>query len=467
MKNKTKKLDYEKLAKVMLWEKFEGETYEQVFLRKDIKPSHTPDPYIVDVVSYESLENWAKHGEFESLEQLQSEIIFIFKRAVVDKINNDKAMQKLFPPIYNFCVFATNTDKRGKLTAEAEKIAETAWYGELAQLRLKAKTDKMFSVVPCKEKYKNASLKLQEIWGFSDIEVDAFRYFVCQTRHENHNPSMNKSLYLSATNKKTGKTTVARTLASILNGEQSVMDGSKFESSFNKELQVNAHELPYAAQYNCVILDESMPKDSRKSYGRVKSMLTSNTCSFNQKYGKIMQVEAKRYYLYTSNDDISEFVQDSSERRFIQINMERMPKQISFNKIFDVWKEFCVNCEPESDWQLWYNKFKDVDGVERKDISYYKDVILSDKSVLSAISNCFDSAITLKFFADLLITGKATREERKSLSSALTELFGEPNSYRWSRSKVQIKLTEMIDEFEKLDIEQNLIDDSDDKKLPF
>ncbi len=461
------KPNLEKLCQLMMWDKSENETYEELIFRKEIKVENIPHYKLIDVVHARSLENWAKLQDFETVEELENEITNILRVAIVNPIISNKTMQALFPPIYNFCVYASNTDKRGKLIEEGEKIAETAWYGELAQSRLKAKTDKMFSVVPDKEKYKNASLKLQEIWGFSDIEVDAFRYFVCQTRHENHNPSMNKSLYLSATNKKTGKTTVARTLASILNGEESVMDGSKFESSFNKELQMNAHELPYAAQYNCVILDESMPKDSRKSYGRVKSMLTSNTCSFNQKYGKIMQVEAKRYYLYTSNDDISEFVQDSSERRFIQINMERMPKQISFNKIFDVWKEFCVNCEPESDWQLWYNKFKDVDGVERKDISYYKDVILSDKSVLSAISNCFDSAITLKFFADLLITGKATREERKSLSSALTELFGEPNSYRWSRSKVQIKLTEMIDEFEKLDIEQNLIDDSDDKKLPF
>lgn len=461
------KPNLEKLYQLMMWDKSENETYEELIFRKEIKVENIPHHKLIDVVHARSLENWAKLQNFETVEELENEITNILRVAIVNPIISNKTMQALFPPIYNFCVYASNTDKRGKLIEESEKIAETAWYGELAQSRLKAKTDKMFSVVPDKEKYKNASLKLQEIWGFSDIEVDAFRYFVCQTRHENHNPSMNKSLYLSAINKKTGKTTVARTLAAILNGEESVMDGSKFESSFNKELQVNVHELPYAAQYNCVILDESMPKDSRKSYGRVKSMLTSNTCSFNQKYGKIMQVEAKRYYIYTSNDDISEFVQDSSERRFIQINMERMPKQISFNKIFDVWKEFCVNCEPESDWQLWYNTFKDVDGVERKDISYYKDVILSDKSVLSAISNCFDSAITLKFFADLLITGKATREERKSLSSSLTELFGEPNSYRWSRSKVQIKLTEMIDEFEKLDIEQNLIDDSDNKKLPF
>jgi len=347
MKKETKKLDYEKLAKVMLWEKFEGETYEQVFLRKDIKPSHTPDPYIVDVVSYESLENWAKHGEFKSLEELKSEIIFIFKRAVVDKINNEKSMQKLFPPIYNFCVFATNTDKRGKITAEAEKIAEIAWYGDLAKKRLQEKTDKIFSEKPDPEKYKKVAEKIQKIWGFTDIEIDAFRYFICQTRHEGHNPSMNKSLYLSSNKKKTGKTSIARAIASILNGGKDVIYGAKLETTFGRELQLYNHDLPYAAQYNCAILDEAMPKDSRKSYGLVKSMLTSNTCVYNQKWGRMVQLEAKRYYIYTSNDDISEFVQDSSERRFIQINMERLPLQIDFDEIYDIWKSLLKIANPK------------------------------------------------------------------------------------------------------------------------
>ena len=273
------------------------------------------------------------------------------------------------------------------------------------------------------EKYKKASEKLQKIWGFSDIEIDAFRYFICQSRAERHNPSLNKSLYLFSGKKKTGKTTVARAIASVLNGETSLIDATKYESSFNQELQIGSHDLPMAAQYNCVILDEAMPKDSRKSYGRVKSMMTSNSCTYNQKYGKIITVVAKRYYIYTSNDDISEFVQDSSERRFIQINMEQEPKQISFEKIYDYWKEFAQNCEPEENWQAWYDSFADVVGIERKDISGFKDELLSNGAILQAVKNNTNYTVTLKFFSDIMIIGKPTREEKKSLKKSINGAY--------------------------------------------
>ena len=80
-----------------------------------------------------------KKGKFESLEELKAEIIRIMKSAIIDTINSDRDLQKLFPPIHNFCIFATNTDRRGKLTVEAERIAEVAWYGELSDLRLREK----------------------------------------------------------------------------------------------------------------------------------------------------------------------------------------------------------------------------------------------------------------------------------------------------------------------------------------
>ena len=461
------KINFKKLCEIMLWTKYEGETYEDVFKRQDIKPSQIPNSKLIEVVHSNSLENWAKFGKFESLEELKDEITYILRMAIVNPIIHDRDMQKLFPPIYNFCVFASSLDKRGKITSEAEKIAETAWYGELANLRLKEKTDKIFSVKPDSAKYTEASEKIKKIWGFSDVEIDAFRYFICQTRHENHNPSMNKSLYLSSGKKRTGKTTVARALASVLNGEKSIMAGAKFESSFNKELQINDHDLPYAAQYNCVILDEMMPRDSRKSYGRVKSMLTSNTCSYNQKYGRIMTIEAKRYYIYTSNDDISEFIQDSSERRFIQINMDRLPAQISFEAIYDIWKQFAQNCTPEKDWQEWYNTFDDIDGVERNDTLSYKAELLSNKSIIEAINNRSDYTLTLKFFADLMITGKATRDERKTLKMAIVELCGEPNGARWSRKTVSEKLQEAIDNQENEDVLEGIEYEDYTDNLPF
>ena len=452
----------------MMWERAKGESYEDTFNRQNIKITQIPNPKIVDVVHASSLEDWAKKGKFESADDLKNEIIKIMKGAINDRINHDKDMQKLFPPIHNFCIFSTNTDRRGKLAIEAERISEVAWYGELAELRLKEKTDKIFKMKPDKEKYKLASEKLQKVWGFSDVEIDAFRYFICQSRAEKHNPSLNKSLYLFSGKKKTGKTTVARAIASVLNGETSLIDATKYESSFNQELQIGSHDLPMAAQYNCVILDEAMPKDSRKSYGRVKSMMTSNSCTYNQKYGRIITVEAKRYYIYTSNDDISEFVQDSSERRFIQINMEREPKKISFEKIYDYWKEFAQNCEPNDNWQDWYDSFDDVIGIERKDISSFKDILLSNGAILQSVKNTTDYTITLKFFSDLMIVGKPTREEKNSLKKALMELVGEPNGYRWNRLEVEERLTNKIEEQKNADLINNVISKEDlETGLPF
>lgn len=462
------KIDFKKLCEVMMWERAKGESYEDTFNRQNIKITQIPNPKIVDVVHASSLEDWAKKGKFESADDLKNEIIKIMKGAINDRINHDKDMQKLFPPIHNFCIFSTNTDRRGKLAIEAERISEVAWYGELAELRLKEKTDKIFKMKPDKEKYKLASEKLQKVWGFSDVEIDAFRYFICQSRAEKHNPSLNKSLYLFSGKKKTGKTTVARAIASVLNGETSLIDATKYESSFNQELQIGSHDLPMAAQYNCVILDEAMPKDSRKSYGRVKSMMTSNSCTYNQKYGRIITVEAKRYYIYTSNDDISEFVQDSSERRFIQINMEREPKKISFEKIYDYWKEFAQNCEPEENWQEWYDSFDDVIGIERKDISSFKDILLSNGAILQSVKNTTDYTITLKFFSDLMIVGKPTREEKNSLKKALMELVGEPNGYRWNRLEVEERLMNKIEEQKNADLINNVISKEDlETGLPF
>ena len=449
----------------MFWEKFEGESDKDVFMRQDIKLEQIPHKRLVDVAHAESLECWAKQGTFSSLENLNKELIYTMKLAVVSPILNDRDLQKLFPPIYNFCVFSNNTDKRGKLVEEANNIGESAWWGDLAKQIIKEKTDKIFSVKPCQELYKKTAKDIQNVWGFSDVEIDAFRYFICQTRHENHNPSLNKSLYLFSGKKKTGKTSIARAIVSVCNGGKSVADGIEFESNFNQELQIGNHDLPFASKYNCVMLDEAMPRDSRKTYGLIKSMLTSNKCIYNQKYGRIIPLEAKRYYIYTSNNDISEFIQDDSERRFIQIDMTRKPRYLDFPEIYDIWKTFAQNCEPENSWQDWYDTFEDIDGMERKDMTYFKDELLTNKSIIEAINNKFESTITLKFFADILITGKPTRDERKTLHNAIVELVGEPNGYRWSRAVVKEQLELKSDEMKADDITRGIEEVED--SLPF
>lgn len=463
--------DFERLCKAMFWEKYsKDETWESVAERNEANSKNYPNNELINVVYYGGVEKWSLHQKVESFEDLETKIFKLFRLASTNEILKTKYLQEIYPLIYNFCVYASGIDRRGKTLIESERLAGASWWGELAKKILKEKTDEIFSVKPCKEKYKESAQKLKEIWQFSDVEIDAFRYFICQTRQENFNPSLNKSLYLWSGKKQTGKTSVARAIASILNGGKNVLDGAKFESSFNVEMQMGAHDLPASCKYNCVILDEAMPKDSRKSYGRVKSMLTSNNVTYNQKWGAVISLLAKRFYIFTSNDDISDFIQDDSERRLIQIKMDKKPIQISFEEIYNVWKNFAQNCSPESDWQSWYNSFSHVDGLERKDIEIFKSEIITNDSILRAIESRSDFHLTLRFFEDILIVGKTTRDERTALKKALVELFGKSNrtdGWRWSKSQLLEKLKNLRSEDVATSTFSDVLDETTGDKLPF
>ncbi len=148
--------------------------------------------------------------------------------------------------------------------------------------------------------------------------------------------------------------------------------------------------------------------------------------------------------------------------------MERVPQKLSFEKIYDYWKEFAQHCEPEENWQDWYDSFEDVVGIEKKEVGSFKDDLLSDGAILQAISNTSNYTITLKFFSDLMIVGKPTRDERKLLKKALEEVIGEPNGYRWNRLEVEERLTRKIEEQKNADLVNNVISEEDlETGLPF
>ena len=441
------KYNFKRLCKAMFWSKLEdAETWEEVAERNQVTSLNYPHSELIDVVYYNGVEVWAEFQDAESLEELQSNILKLFQLAISDKILSDKSSQKIFRRIYNFCIYADNLDRRGKLMSESEKIAGTTWWGNLAVKRLKSKTDKIFSAKPNKKEYQKITERIKEVWGFTDAEIDALRYFVCQTREENFNPSLNKSIYFWSEKKQTGKTSVARALASVLNGGTSVIDGGNYESTFNVELQLNPHDLPASCKYNCVILDEAMPKDSSKSYGRVKSMLTSNNVTYNQKFSRIQNLKAKRFYLFTSNEDVRQLIQDDSERRLIEIQMNDRPVQISFEEIYSIWKKFAQNCTPEKDWQEWYNSFNHVEGVERLDINYFHNELVNNDEILQSLEQRTTYNVTLKTFEDFLCKGKPSRIERDRLRKALIELFGASNrkdGVRWSRNQCVLKIKEL------------------------
>jgi hypothetical protein len=410
-----------KINDIMYWD---GEgTPEEIFQMNNGNINAIPNAQIIDVVHKGDLATWAEFQyDVDSEEKLTNRIVGTVRKAVSDAVFLDKKKLNEFPPLANFYYYCLKLDRSGELMKKCKAMSEWAWITSINKKRLAENVSKYFST-PDEDRYNKAKHKLIEIYGFTDKDMDAFRYFVCQTLHDNHNPSLNKSLYIYGTKKQTGKTTIARSIATILNGDKFDNFG-QYESTLGAEMQYNEHDLPLGAKYNAVILDESMPKDSRKAYGQIKQVLTSNSCKYNQKFGSITRVPCKRFYICTSNEPIYEFIQDRTERRFYAIEMSKRPKKLSFDEIYNLWFEFCINCSPESDWFKWYNSFDEVDGLAKKDEDdMWVEMIHLRKEIFPNGVGQTISTITSKSACKLLYKGTPTRDQEKIIKHIFESKF--------------------------------------------
>ena len=53
-------IDYQKFCEVCMWEQYQDETYEDTFLRQEIKAQELPPLILIDVVHADGVEGWAK-----------------------------------------------------------------------------------------------------------------------------------------------------------------------------------------------------------------------------------------------------------------------------------------------------------------------------------------------------------------------------------------------------------------------
>ena len=168
---------------------------------------------------------------------------------------------------------------------------------------------------------------------------------------------------------------------------------------------------------------------------------------------------------FTSNDAPTEFIQDESERRFFTIKLDKTPKQISFEKIYDIWKEFCINAQPEPNWQEWYNSFKHVDGLMASEIQYFTSKLLTTPSIYAELAQLQGTYVSSGFFHDRLAVGKATRDEKKAINEACEKLFGEqPFPSKWRIAKVSEVLSEKSN-FAGMESDEDVLDELDKEIL--
>lgn len=315
--------------------------------------------------------------------------------------------------------------------------------------------------------YAEAVKSLREWYGFTDGDIEAFRYFVCQAKRES-DPALNRSLYLYSKEKMTGKTTVARMVAGILNGCQSWRECQRCEclSDIPTELQFSNFARPKAAQFFAVVMDEAFAgKTTAKYYGKFKTAMTSDTASVEVKFGGKYDVSVCRNYIFTSNNDISSVVADESERRMFVIPM-RKPKTVDYDTLYDVWRAFVVNAEGERDVAQWYrDTTPDVVGEQGVIIADIVSALLSDEFrghiELRQAGNGSLYQVSWSFFTDFLSRSFDVRKGSGLCKEAIVRAFGEPNK---SGNRSYYNVSDIADAVSRKDI---IINEINDEELPY
>lgn len=360
-------------------------------------------------------------------EELKEKLTEVVDATIRDAAFSDKKTRDTWAVLSNFHNYCNNLQRRGRVDSECSELAEVTWNATTAPRNRERKLKNFFtSQKPDLDKFCAAAEKIKTIYNFSNGNIDALRYFVCQCKFDTLNnkrfdSSLNKSLYFWSKEKKTGKTSLARLLTCALNGDDDFQNSGQYMSTYRNEIGFDTHDLPRACVYNAVLLDEAMPKDARKSYGALKSTLTDSSFNYNPKYKQARSIPAHRNYICTSNDSATSFIQDESERRFCEIEFKGAPVKTEFNELYKIICDFVLYAPAENDFLSWYNTFEELKGVaavEAEDAQY--DIY---RNFVFLVKENENSSITARQIACTIYKNEPTREQKSAILSAMNTLF--------------------------------------------
>ena len=328
--------------------------------------------------------------------------------------------------------------------------AESLWLRKFERKELTRRRNALFSGDKSKDKYFIAKNELARIYRYSAADLEAWRYFVCQARRDDADPALNRAVYLWSEEKMTGKTTVARIVAGILNGCATWDEARRgvYLSDIPCELQFGGFDRPKATRYACVVMDEAFAgKSTAKYYGKFKTAITSDTANVNIKFGSAVDIPCTRNYIFTSNNDIASVVADESERRLFEIHAQR-PIELDYDKLYSVWLDFIVNAPDEPDTAKWYRdtmpSVKGEVGVTKDDIKsafvspeFLREIEIYESGGDLAVTQQLTSGKQVssvnryqvsypKFFTDFIAKSYDVRKNANIIKDAVVALFGDP-----------------------------------------
>lgn len=387
--------------------------------------------------------------EFATVRELSEAYTAAWFSAATDKYLLAKPTQ-LFMPAAKLLLqraqkICTNPNMERVMNAAAEGL----WLQNYERKALETRRNAVFSARKDPTVYSNAKMKIVEIYGYSDEDMERIRYFVCQARRNDSDPSMNRALYMWSSEKMTGKTTVAKIVAGILNGwrtwQEVTRNAGGYMSDIPCELQFGTFDRPKGTRNTCVVMDEAFAgKTTAKYYGKFKTAITSDVCDVQVKFGGTYPVKCTRNYIFTSNNDIASVVADESERRMMVIKTGK-PQQLPYTEIFELWRDFIVNAPDEEDVAAWYMRtaqtVKGERGIQREDIAsaFLSEDFrarLTDRQAISQYQLAYPH-----FFTQYITAVFDVKSRVEVVKEAVQDVFGDP---RVSGTRKYYNITEVL-----------------------
>lgn len=440
---------------------YEGKCYEA-------SSSDKPCAFVDEVLRLDmpSVVEVVKECDFVSCADLLRALKKAWWLVATDAYLNNKKTQVAIPAAKILLTQALKMVGSPDFEKRVAAVADGMWLQLFQRRAMATRRAEMFGSTDAAA-YADAVNTLREWYGLTDGDIEALRYFVCQAKRESDS-ALTRSLYLYSKEKMTGKTTVARIVAGVLNGCQSWQECQRCEclSDIPTELQFSTFARPKAAQFFAVVMDEAFAgKTTAKYYGKFKTAMTSDTASVEVKFGGKYDVSVCRNYIFTSNNDISSVVADESERRMFVITM-RKPKMVDYDTLYDVWRAFVVNAEGEKDVAKWYrDTMPEVIGEQGVVIADIVSALLSDEFrghiELRQASNGSLYQVSWSFFTDFLSRSFDVRKGSVLCKEAIVRAFGEPNK---SGNRSYYNVSDIADIVSRKDI---LIKELNEDELPY
>ena len=445
-------------------------------------PSDLVGMYLENENACKTLTDFLLNFEYDSREEIEVGIKILCAAIVNDKYLTNKATQMACPQykmIYkrftDIMSHSTTCDKFPYL-----RSAEL-WHGEYGRKRLDRRVMQLLTdYTPNGAEYSKVCGRIIDVYGLSFADVQKLTYFVQQVKAGDKFPSsIRRMLYLWGEKKKTGKTTTASCLVTILNGD-TLGNIAQYSTTLTNEMQIRSFSVPIISTCNVALMDECFYADMGKTYSDFKRFITSNNGRARLPYGQEFEWHGQPNYIATSNDPLKNFIKDWDDRRYLSVHFDHQPQQMTFDEVYDMWLSFCRNVPEVYDWKKRTDNIEAMaseigERMERCDefaIELQQPKFTDTINAMTANAQRFSAKnkLTLKFFVDYFaqtIGAQEAQRRRGEIEKAVLQVYGErySTSNYWLLPDLQSKIYEMIyntpNDSEKVENVEN------EEKLPF